>query len=91
MACQIVVIARMMVVGADRTTDTVEQRKVVSLLSQQREMLTQRDPRGRCGDGLKRSSVFQRSSRFHVPHVNVRGPAAEKEQNGAASCSGGGA
>src|SRR5207245_11470969 len=82
-AGEVVVIAGVVVAGAaavvaERTDDG----QVVRLAGQVRQVFAQRDTGRTGGDGAERAAVFLGRVRLHVPQVDVRGPAAEPDQNG---------
>lgn len=80
---EVVVITRVVIAGgATAIGDAVDHGKVMRLFGEQGQMLAQADVVAAGADGFEIASVFKRRVRFHVPHVDVRGPAAEEEQHG---------
>ena len=79
---QVVVVTRVMVVGIDAAADGIQQRQMVRLLTQHRQMLRQPEPGRRSLPGSKRPTILLGSVGLHVPHIQVRRPAAQEEQNG---------
>src|SRR5665213_2543677 len=80
---QVVVITRVMIPSrAAGISNAMHQRKVMSLLRQQRQVLADANVRRRGGNWLKLPAIFNRRLRLHVPHVDVRRSAAEKKEQG---------
>jgi len=88
---QVVVIAGMMVVGADGPADAVDHGEVMGLLCQHWQVFAKSHTGSGRTDGLEWAAVFQWCIGLHVPRVDVRGAATEKEQNCGTRGSAGGA
>ena len=61
---QVVVVASVMVIGVDRRSNRVDERDVMGLLRQQRQMLTHPHAGGGGLDWLKRPAILQRCFRL---------------------------
>ena len=70
-----------MIVGVDRPANRVDDGQVMRLLCQQRQMLAQPHTWRRGADGSKRSAILCRGVRLHIPGVEVRSTATEKEED----------
>ena len=74
MACQIVIISRMMIVGVNCAFHTLNNRKVFGLLGEQGEVFAKFNAR-RSGFGLlEKPAVFFGGVGFHIPGIDMRSP-----------------
>ncbi len=77
----VVVIASVMIIRTDRRPDAADQCQVMCLFGQQRQVFAQLNVRCSGSNRIERATVFGRSIRFHIPHVDVRSTATEEKQN----------
>ena len=78
---QVVVVASVVIIRIDTASDGVDERQVVRLLAEQRQVFAQLDSWCGGSDRLKRASILKRCLGFHIPGVNMRRASAEKEQD----------
>lgn len=81
MACEVVVIPTVMVICIYLAIHRVDHRQVMRLLRQQRQVFTQFDTWRRRLNRLERTAIFKRCFRFHVPAIEVRCAATQKQQD----------
>ncbi len=76
-ACEVIVIARMVITGpTSMVTERTNNRQMMSLPGEKRQVFAQLDVWGRGTDGLKGAAIFEWCQGFHVPRVDVGSTAA---------------
>ena len=74
MACQIIIVASMMIVGVNCAFHTLDNCEVFGLLSEQGEVFAKFNAR-RSGFGLlEKPAVFFGGVGFHIPGIDMRSP-----------------
>ena len=81
-AGEVEVVPGMVIAGSEPGIgDAMNEREFVPLLRREGEMLADRKPGRRRGDGAKLTPVFRRRGGLHVPQVDMRRAATEEEED----------
>ena len=81
MAGQVVVVTGMMIVGADRSADAVDDGQVMGLFGEQRQVFAQLHACRGSADRLEWSSILVGRIRLEIPHIDMGRAAAEEKQD----------